>query len=129
MCVCLRLVFLSELQLKPLWRIGADAVLLLAEPGDLVLWDGRTIHGGRLGRGRIGEDLQPELARLSVAVSMVPRAWASDQVLAARKEGFLAGQTFNHSPHEAGTSEGTLESIVVDDWVPPLLSTPQRALL
>ena len=110
------------------WHTGAEAVLLLAEPGDLVLWDGRTIHGGRIGRGRIGE-LQPELARLSVAVSMVPRAWADDHVLATRRDGFLTGRTFNHSPHEAGTSEGTLESVAIDGWAPPRLSARQRALL
>ena len=28
-----------------------DAMLLLAEPGDLILWDSRTVHGGRVGTG------------------------------------------------------------------------------
>eukprot|EP01052_Picozoa_sp_SAG31_P080343 SAG31_NODE_40127_length_283_cov_0.635870_1_plen_67_part_10 len=64
---------------------GAKAELLLADAGDLILWDGRTVHGGRVGHGRKYDNIKQllELARLSVAVAMVPRAWADEQVLAA----------------------------------------------
>ena len=95
----------------PLDRSYEDAVLLHAEPGDLVLWDSRTIHGGRVGDGQV-ESLPRslDLARLSVTVAMVPRARATPEVLQARREGFLKGRNFNHSPHEAGTSSGTVAS-------------------
>jgi len=98
----------------PLNRSYEDAMLLLAEPGDLVLWDSRTIHGGRVGDGLVSPPPAPSasasLARLSVTVAMVPRARATPEVLQARREGFLKGRIFNHSPHEAGTSSGTLAS-------------------
>ena len=76
---------------------------MLAEPGDLILWDSRLIHGGREGErreeGREGsreekreekseeegekneeEGGKNELARCSVPVCMVPREWASKEV-------------------------------------------------
>merc|ERR1711972_669485 len=62
----------------PLHGHESDAVLLLAEPGDLILWDSRTIHGGHVGTGPANfvfdEDAEDpiELARMSVAVAMVP---------------------------------------------------------
>ena len=87
----------------PLNRSYEDAMLLLAEPGDLVLWDSRTIHGGRVGDGLVSPPPAPSasasLARLSVTVAMVPRARATPEVLQARREGFLKGRIFNHSPH------------------------------
>ena len=68
----------------------------MAEPGDLILWDSRLIHGGREGErreeGREGsreekreekseeEGEKNELARCSVPVCMVPREWASKEV-------------------------------------------------
>merc|ERR1719408_1016638 len=60
-----------------------QALLLQAEPGDLILWDARTVHGGLVGSGK-GEGSKEEardLTRLSVTVSMTPRKWASDFVL------------------------------------------------
>ena len=57
---------------------------MLAQPGDLILWDSRLIHGGREGErreeGSEGEGEKNELARCSVPVCMVPREWASKEV-------------------------------------------------
>ena len=39
--------------LDPLYH---DAILLTADPGDLILWDSRTIHGGRVGTGKKSVD-------------------------------------------------------------------------
>merc|ERR1711972_131322 len=59
----------------PLYGYESDAVLLLAEPGDLILWDSRTIHGGLVGTGEtVGATIddasaevnEVELARLAV---------------------------------------------------------------
>lgn len=107
------------------------ATLLLAGPGDLILWDSRTVHGGLVGTGD-AQEIQAnssELARLAVAVSMVPRAWAGQLVQQARIEGFQHGRTFNHSPHEAGTSSGTMPGRKRTNFVPIELSEAQRALL
>jgi hypothetical protein len=105
--------------------------LLLAEPGDLILWDARTIHGGVVGTGDVS-GVNPdstELARLAVVVSMVPRDKASPSVQQARVEGFRKGKSFNHSPHEAGTSAGTLWSIPPKNYEPIELSEAQLELL
>lgn len=119
----------------PLHRDESDAVLLLARPGDLIVWDSRTIHGGLVGTGDIGisgealEDQPAELARLSVTVAMTPRKWASGQVLKERIRGFQKGSNFNHSPHEAGTSSGTVLARPRKDFKPPELTPEQQSLL
>ncbi|KAJ8599244.1 hypothetical protein CTAYLR_006218 [Chrysophaeum taylorii] len=113
----------------PLDRNDSTAGLLLeARPGDLVLWDSRTIHGGIAGNGK-GEGT--ELARMSCTVAMVPRAKASADVLRLRVEGFREGRAFNHAPHEAGSSTGTVAARFPRGYVyvPVDLSPEQRALL
>jgi len=54
-------------------------LLLHAEPGDLILWDARTVHGGLVGTGKCDQSNEgrTELARLSVTVSMTPRGQAT----------------------------------------------------
>ena len=49
---------------------------MTAEPGDLILWDSRTVHGGLVGPGEdtTAADGTPALARLSQTVSMVRSA-------------------------------------------------------
>ena len=107
-------------------------VLLLAEPGDLILWDSRTVHGGVVGEGCRPPPQQPDhnnantseerdnaarqawrrwkadYARMSVTVAMTERSRASAETLRIRRAGFEAGVSFNHTPHEAGSSTGTL---------------------
>lgn len=109
--------------LRPWDPAYQHARLLVADPGDLVLWDSRLIHGGVVGPGR--RDLPPpqsamegkegdigrvELARMTCTVAMTPRQWASSQVQEVRRQGFAAGHSFNHCPHEAGTSAGTIHA-------------------
>jgi hypothetical protein len=78
-----------------------DRKLLLANAGDLILWDSRTIHGGVVGTGKDPEtDTVPRLARLSMTVCMVPRSRASPEVLERRKQGFQQGLGFTHWPNE-----------------------------
>eukprot|EP00308_Calcidiscus_leptoporus_P022291 CAMPEP_0119377218 /NCGR_PEP_ID=MMETSP1334-20130426/43772_1 /TAXON_ID=127549 /ORGANISM="Calcidiscus leptoporus, Strain RCC1130" /LENGTH=345 /DNA_ID=CAMNT_0007396047 /DNA_START=105 /DNA_END=1142 /DNA_ORIENTATION=+ len=117
----------------------ARSVLLLASAGDLILWDSRTVHGGVVGigdagvggEGGEGGDMEQEaqLARLSVAVAMTPRARASDEVLSLRRAGFAAGESFNHCPHEAGTSSGTIRRRLPRACARAELSEKQQALL
>eukprot|EP00434_Breviolum_minutum_P011034 symbB.v1.2.009735.t1/scaffold625.1/size179458/12 len=111
----------------PLMSSHESAVLLLAEPGDLILWDSRTIHGGHVGTG--AAEANDELARMSVTVCMVPRSRATTEVLEARRQGFLMGKIFNHAPHEAGSSTGTLRSRSRKRHCLEELTAAQQALL
>lgn len=93
------------------------AILLMAKAGDLILWDSRTVHGGRVGTGtgtifnspnhlsRSPPFKKPDqplsLARLAVTVCMTPKILASSGILKAREKGFKKGCTFTHWPHEA----------------------------
>jgi ectoine hydroxylase-related dioxygenase (phytanoyl-CoA dioxygenase family) len=159
-------------------------ILLHAEPGDLILWDSRTVHGGVVGTGpneavsskdgkaekvnvkekenggmevtvvegketsmveeknkNVDNDasLAPsssssswsnDLCRMSVTVSMTPHHRASLECLQIRKDGFEKGLCFNHTPHEAGTSTGTIKLLNIDQtYVPPSLTKEQWQLL
>ena len=55
--------------------------LVECDAGDLVLWDSRTVHGGKICRQQNEEfmkERQNELVRIAVTVSMVPREWSSE---------------------------------------------------
>ena len=45
-----------------------EGTLVEAEPGDMIIWDSRTIHGGMVGTGVDQE--YDDLARLSFTVCM-----------------------------------------------------------
>ena len=109
---------------------GAER-LVVAAAGDLILWDARTVHGGVVGPGEdtMSADGTPALARLTQTVSMTPRSRASEACLKARRDGFAAGITFNHSPHESGVSSGTVPSKRRRDFRPPQLTEQQAALI
>eukprot|EP00927_Polykrikos_kofoidii_P068739 TRINITY_DN64058_c0_g1_i1.p1 TRINITY_DN64058_c0_g1~~TRINITY_DN64058_c0_g1_i1.p1 ORF type:complete len:309 (+),score=46.29 TRINITY_DN64058_c0_g1_i1:67-993(+) len=111
-------------------RNAKGAMLLEAEAGDLILWDSRTIHGGLAGRGPpLGDNAEAampaELARMACTVAMTPRSWASEEVHQARRAGFEAGHSFNHCPHEARITNGTMKMGYQDFE----LSEAQRAVL
>jgi hypothetical protein len=77
--------------------------LLLAEAGDLILWDSRTVHGGVVGRGcppELEDGNNAHLARLSINFCMTPMARATAEVLKFRKKAFLEGICLNHCPHK-----------------------------
>jgi hypothetical protein len=77
--------------------------LLVAEAGDLILWDSRTVHGGVVGKGpssQASESSSPCLARLTVNFCMTPKRWACADDLAFRKESFEVGRCLNHCPHK-----------------------------
>lgn len=98
----------------PLSKIDSHTpppILLACEAGDMILWDSRVIHGGRVGSGvsnskGIGDDksicaTSTELARLALTVCMTPKKLATEAVLKARQKGYKKGITFSHWPHEA----------------------------
>lgn len=131
-----------------------EAVLLLAEPGDLILWDSRTIHGGRLPYGPAQEDVPmadasapPELERLACTISMTPREFTDPAklaelrgvaperlpsqacVMSARREGLQMGAAFNHVPHEPGCSNGTSSANSRRRWRMPHLDDNMQMLV
>ncbi|KAJ3085458.1 hypothetical protein HK100_009043 [Physocladia obscura] len=102
-----------------------DALLLIADAGDLILWDSRTIHGSLAGDGPVALSNEMDFARMTCTVAMTPRACASKEVLQARREGFLQGKCFNHVPHENNNPHSNAHA----GYVPIVLTTQQDALL
>ena len=80
-----------------------------ASPGDMILWDSRTIHGGLVGKGQkaavSGEETMedngpPTLARLSLTVCMTEKSRATESVLKYKLRQYEQGRTTTHWPHE-----------------------------
>lgn len=59
---------------------GCTEIKVETEPGDLVLWDSRTVHWNRVPTG--------EVVRNAVYVCMCPKSMASAELLDKRKEYF-----------------------------------------
>ena len=87
--------------------VQGKEVLVPLEPGDLLIWDSRLVHAGRVGDGRGAG----ELAGASLSVCMGPRARASEEVLNRRREALQQGWSFSHWPWEA---RGTLGQVTKD---------------
>ena len=68
----------------------------------MLLWDSRTVHGGRIGEGLKNDeaDQHQGLARLSFTVCMTQRSRASEMVLIKRRQAFDNGFPTSHWPHE-----------------------------
>jgi len=99
--------------------------LVLAEAGDLIVWDSRTVHGGFVGCSpTVSEENTKKLARLSQTVCMTPRSKATKLVLEKRKKGFQTGQGFSHWPHEIHVT-----ARATGIYVPIQLSPEQEDLL
>jgi len=97
--------------------------LLLAQAGDLILWDSRTIHAGLVGTKKGGNELYdpPRLARLTQTVCMVPRSRATPEVLERRQNGFQEGYGFTHWPNEANVTGHSSDSYKPIDLTPEQL--------
>ncbi|CAJ1362220.1 unnamed protein product [Effrenium voratum] len=103
--------------------LNCQPVGVAHEAGDMLLWDGRLIHGSEPGPGVEGEVLeeagQPELLRMAVPVCMVPRDFADDeeQLAAWRAEAVARGITTKHWPQKQrvqGAPAGFVRSFRVD---------------
>jgi predicted protein tyrosine phosphatase len=105
---------------------GAGAHSAAAQPPPAPGALGSDGEGGGVGSAGAGA---AHLARLTVTVAMTARTRASDEVQRLRREGFAAGFSFNHCPHEAGTSSGTIKTRMSAQYVPPTLTVDQEAVL
>lgn len=105
------------------------AVLLRAEAGDLILWDSRLIHGGRVGtrEAHVGSAAcgADDLPRISIPICMTPRSFASTQVQEKRKRGFECGRTYTHWAHEAVCTNFSVSG----SFAPVELSTRTKELV
>lgn len=82
--------------------------LVCCRPGDLVLWDSRTIHASA------PAPLPPEtpihqLLRAVGYVCMTPKSFASADVLALRRFAYEHGVTTSHWPHKHDVKSEPLE--------------------
>jgi len=109
--------------IKPKYKLQEKAKLVLAEPGDLLLWDSRLVHAGSVGPG--GGDV--ELARASFCVCLGPREKADRHVLERRKEALELGGHFSHWPWEASGNRGQISKD--NPYIPPYLTQEQLALV
>lgn len=105
-----------------------------AQPGDLILWDSRTVHGGFIGTPseEMKQQALTELARLSFCVCMSPRSFATPNALAARKDAFDRGINTTHWPHEFHShympnTDG--KNIPEKTFAPPTLTEDQLKLI
>ncbi|GCA62811.1 phytanoyl-CoA dioxygenase [Kipferlia bialata] len=100
------------------------AHLVLANKGDMILWDSRTVHGGVV--GDVGSACSDTgLARMVGCVCMLPRERCTSDVLARRLAGFKKGVTCNHWADEYHAS-GYASS---HDYSPPDLSEETTRLI
>jgi len=108
-------------------------ILLEADPGDLILWDSRTFHGGLVGTGpKNVKDDTPELVRLSLTVCMAPSSKATPRVLDQRRLAVKNGWTLTHWPYEFNRNIGSNtngSNITKWKYIPPKLSQEQLKLV
>jgi len=89
--------------------------LVEAQPGDLILFDSRLVHGSHVGIGKnpdLDDHKSPELARCAVTVCMMPRKGVPKDVLKDRLEAFKKGLCMTHlptkyEPHSLKNTNGT----------------------
>ncbi|KAJ5939043.1 hypothetical protein N7466_002177 [Penicillium verhagenii] len=86
--------FLSDEEMKWYESRGAKPIKVLAEPGDLILWDSRTVHWG-------GEPTsQSNTIRTVIYASYSPASLASEETLERKKEAFESFRATTHWPHD-----------------------------
>mmetsp|Transcript_714 Transcript_714/g.2035 ORF Transcript_714/g.2035 Transcript_714/m.2035 type:complete len:498 (+) Transcript_714:243-1736(+) len=93
-------VVVPEPDVNPLVRGGC---MVDCQPGDLVLWDSRTVHCNAPSQITPTAELgcpTDQMLREVVYICMTPRANASRSVLRRRRQAFVAGVTTTHWPHE-----------------------------
>jgi len=104
--------------------------LIEADPGDLILWDSRTCHGGYVGTG--GKQESNELVRASLTVCMMPKNKIPEKIVNQRHEAFKRGWTLTHWPTECNrnfTLDTNGQNIPKKQYVPIVLTPEQESLL
>lgn len=109
-----------------------QAVGISLNPGDMLLWDGRLVHGSEPAPGlevgcEVESESAPELLRMAIPVCMVPRHFAQNQeeLAAWRAQAVAAGVTTKHWPQRQ-RAQGEAAGL---DFVPPELSSDMLRVL
>ena len=114
--------------INPCDPLQGEEVLVPLMPGDLLLWDSRLVHSGKVGPGI--DDVNPStLARASMCVTMGPRDKASREVLTRRKNAVTEGWAFSHWPWEARGTAGQVSAEERAIYPAPRLSEDQMKLV
>ncbi|KAF2092033.1 phytanoyl-CoA dioxygenase [Saccharata proteae CBS 121410] len=88
------LYLFSEQQIAWWKARGIEPRKIEAEPGDLLLWDSRTVHWGA------EPELDSEVIRTVIYASYAPAAWASEETLAEKAKVFKLWSGTTHWPHD-----------------------------
>ena len=89
-------------------------LLIHAQPGDLLLWDSRTVHCNTPSfvqpRALANDDAPPELLRMISYICMTPLAFATkpDELIERRLHAFRYRLTTSHWPHEYHSQGGEI---------------------
>ena len=126
-------------------KLNADPVLVKCRSGDLILWDTLLVHGGVVGkepeepvrkrrrstaRAAAGEGGDPKYLRMSCPVCMVPRSFASREVMRQRREAFEKGECLNHQAHkicDIWAAAGDVPGDATGPWVARNISELKRS--
>ncbi|KXH62308.1 phytanoyl-CoA dioxygenase [Colletotrichum salicis] len=97
---------------------------VVAEPGDLIIWDSRLIHFGA------EPTAKSDAIRTITHVSYAPASFATNEALEAKKEAFGKWLATTHWPHDnivPRTNQPTLPDGTVDDRRSEPLEKPELA--
>jgi ectoine hydroxylase-related dioxygenase (phytanoyl-CoA dioxygenase family) len=86
--------YFDEEEMQWFFKRGLKPIKVLAEPGDLILWDSRTIHWG-------GEPTEKsDTIRTVIYAAYTPANMATKEALAEKKRVFDAYGATTHWPHD-----------------------------
>jgi len=115
---------------EPLLSNGA--LLLCAEAGDLILWDSRTIHCNSPALIETTEvedksSFPNKLLRVCGYICMTPSRFATPEVIAMRKKGYIDNVSTSHWPHSFTTAGAPPPGTPTNDY--SKTTKEQRALI
>ena len=99
--------------------LQGNEVLIPINPGDLLLWDSRLGHAGRV----------RALAWASMCVCMGPRDRATREVISRRRNAIVEGWRFNNWPWEAAGTKVKVSSGRREKYPVPALTQEQIQLI
>lgn len=88
---------------KQHYLLFRQAQLVKADPGDMILWESRLIHGGYVGKGPASHEGKIDLMRLSFTVCQTPytsmQKGEEHEIIRSRIQAFNEQACTSHWPH------------------------------
>jgi len=85
------------------YHMFPQAQLVKADPGDMILWDSRLVHGGYVGTGPASHESELDLMRLSFTVCQTPYTSMEEgrehEIIRSRIQAFHEQACTSHWPH------------------------------